>query len=203
MFRLKSHRKKQFVSGPIQGRLMVQIGVYWVLYHFFLWFALFVFRYADHRVTASMSGSSLSLQDLYGQFVRDYYPVVICALGSLPIVLIDMMKLTHRVAGPLVRVRQALRDVTAGKRIAPLKFRKGDLLVDLEDDFNKCFDKLSGSCSSDATPTGSADDIDELARDVSDLRHSVQDAVSRQSANHEATTACNGSGAEPPQSTSP
>ena len=50
MFSKLFQRKKKFVSGPIQGRLLLRMGVYWVLYHVILWHALFIFRYVEYRV---------------------------------------------------------------------------------------------------------------------------------------------------------
>ena len=129
MLGLNRYRKKMFVSGQIQGRLMTRIGLYWILYHVVLWHALFVYRYLQYRLGALESGVQ-TFQQLYGTFVMDYYPLILCAAITLPVIVIDMMHLTHRVAGPLIRFQNALRDLMAGKPIERVSLRKGDLLTE-------------------------------------------------------------------------
>jgi len=180
MFRWNSQRKKEFVSRPLQGRLMMQIGLYWVLYHVFLWHAIFVFRYAEVRLASGGSSAPFSLPELYGQFVRDYYPIIICALITLPIVVVDMMKMTHRIAGPLVRFRRTLRDLSEGKQVPPLKLRKGDLLMEFQDEFNEYLMRLSDRCQP-ASPAGSKEE--HVAQEIGDLSRMVQDAANTSATN--------------------
>ncbi|MGE0377120.1 MAG: hypothetical protein AB7Q45_17050 [Planctomycetaceae bacterium] len=156
---------------------MLQLGLYWVLYHLFLWHALFLFRYAEIRLTAAGSHAVISMQELYGRFTRDYSPVVVCALITLPIVVLDMMKLTHRVAGPIVRFQNTLRDLTAGKHVPSLQLRKGDLLTEFQDEFNKYLAHLSRQRRSAFAPV----DEEQVAREVGDLCRDVHAAANRPS----------------------
>ena len=131
-------RKKIFVSRIIQGRLATRIGCYWVLYHFVLWHALFAYRYAEYRL--EHEGPPASFRELYGGFADQYYPVLICALAMLPVFLIDLFHLTHKIAGPLIRFQKSLRAMTAGEPVSRIRLRKGDLLTELEQDFNNYVD---------------------------------------------------------------
>jgi hypothetical protein len=45
-------------------------------------------------------------------------------------------KFSHRIAGPLFRCRQVMREMTEGKTVAEFKPRKHDLLDDFVRDFN-------------------------------------------------------------------
>lgn len=174
MFRRKSQRKQQFVSGEIQGRLMVQISLYWFLYHVFLFHAIFVYQYAELRLTPTNSNTPLSLHAFYGQFLQDYYPIVICALITLPIVVVDMMKVTHRIAGPLVRFRQTLRDLSEGKPVSPLRLRKGDLLMEFQDEFNEYLKRLSQRYESGAA---TACKEEQVVSELNSLCRNVQEAA--------------------------
>ncbi len=171
-------RKKKFVSGPIQGRLMLRMGVYWVLYHIILWHAMFVFRYIEYRVESTATGTFSPISQLYDQFLLDYYPIIFCAVIALPIVLVDLMNLTHRIAGPLVRFQHALRSLIAGEEVRKVALRKGDLLIEFQDEFNKYLDFLKQQQqalveNADSLTAGE----EELLIEVDQLRNSVQNAL--------------------------
>lgn len=178
MFSKLFQRKKKFVSGPIQGRLMIRMGVYWVLYHIILWHAMFMFRYVEYRVESTSSGLHMPIGDMYNQFLLDYYPIIFCAVVALPIVLVDLMNLSHRIAGPLVRFEAALNDLMAGKDVRKVTLRKGDLMVEFQAEFNKYLDWLHEH--NQATITESdvmSRDQEKLLNEVDELRQNVQNAL--------------------------
>ncbi|MCA9052653.1 MAG: hypothetical protein KDA75_02395 [Planctomycetaceae bacterium] len=131
-------RKKFFVSGRIQGQLMFRLSTYWVLYHFVLWHAMFAYFYLQHRMSGQVG--SISFQELYGSFVLQYYPIILCAVVMMPIFVIDLLKLSHRIAGPLVRFSHGVRGMIAGEEVRRVQLRKGDLLDDFESLFNEYVD---------------------------------------------------------------
>ena len=187
MLGLNRYRKKLFVSSRIQGQLLYRIALYWVLYHVVLWHALFVYRYLQSRMSGAILNESVPFSEMYGQFLSDYYPLLLCAAITLPIVTIDMLKMTHRIAGPLVRFQNALRDLIAGKPIEHVSLRKGDLLTEFQDEFNRYLDVLSKQRQQLASPTESADEqsaekqsTDEESRimsQVTDLRETIQQSI--------------------------
>ena len=133
-----SRRKKHFISRRIQGRIISRIAGYWLLYHFVLWHGLFVFRYAQYRLNDG--GTSQSLSRMYQQFCHDHLPLLVCAGLLLPLFMLDFVRMTHRIAGPLVRFRGALQDLAQGKTVPKVELRKGDLLTEFEADFNRFLD---------------------------------------------------------------
>ncbi len=178
MFSRLFQRKKKYVSGPIQGRLMMRMAVYWVMYHVILWHAILAFRYIEFRFRSTVTGEQIALHDFYSRFVQDFYPILVCAIVALPIVLVDLMHLTHRIAGPLVRFQNALRGLIAGEEIRKVGLRKGDLLIEFQDEFNRYLDFLA---QQKAARIVESDGIDEHAEhvliEVDQLRRSVQDAI--------------------------
>lgn len=134
----KNPRKRIFISSRIQGQLVVRLGTYWLLYHFVLWHAMFAYHYVQHRLSAEQG--HVSFQELYGTFVLQYYPIIMCAVGMLPIFLIDLVRLSHRIAGPLYRFTQSLQSMTAGEEVRRVRLRKGDLMDELEQSFNAYVD---------------------------------------------------------------
>jgi hypothetical protein len=139
MFKSLLKRKKIFVSRVIQGRIVARVAAYWVMYHFVLWHALFAYHYVADRLSSdALAGRSF--QAIYGEFVDQYQPLLFCALAMLPVFLVDLVHITHKIAGPLVRFQRALRAMCAGEPVERIKLRKGDLLIELEDAFNEYID---------------------------------------------------------------
>jgi len=136
LFRSRPHRRS-FINARIQGRIIGRIAAYWVLYHLVLWLGLFVYHFARDRAEAAAGAELLSLGDLYGRFASEYSPVLFCACLILPLFLIDFVRLTHRIAGPLVRYRIALVQLMQGHRVNDVELRKGDLLTEFQMTFNE------------------------------------------------------------------
>jgi len=56
--------------------------------------------------------------------------MILYVLAVFPLILWDMMKVTHRVAGPLVRFGNTLKRLEQGEKVQEVRLRKGDLLVE-------------------------------------------------------------------------
>ena len=151
-----SRRKKEFVNKKIQGKLLVRLAVYWIVYHVMLWHAMFLYRFMHYRGELLAGGRSLSFSQLYSQFVETHFSLIVCAVLVFPVILWDMLKLTHKVAGPLVRFQHALRQLGRGEYVERISLRKGDLLTDYQDAFNEFLDQTQQreSSSMPATATG-------------------------------------------------
>ncbi len=63
-------------------------------------------------------------------------PLVRALLLCLPLVLVDVLLLSHRVAAPLYRCRQAMLDMAAGKAVAEFRARRGDEMAPFFEAFN-------------------------------------------------------------------
>lgn len=69
-------------------------------------------------------------------------PYVVALLCMVPVFVKDTISLTHRMAGPIVRLRGHIRALSEGSEAGPLKFRDGDFFGDLPDMFNDMVAKL-------------------------------------------------------------
>ena len=132
-------RKKLFVNRGIQGAISLRFAFYWVIYHLCLWHGAFMYFFVSARLS-QLTGSDapmLSLNELYAKFLTEYVPITLAATLLLPIVVYELIRQTHRIAGPLVRFSHAMKDMMAGKTIKPVKLRDGDMLTDFEKLFNE------------------------------------------------------------------
>jgi len=136
MFRFKSRRTRKFVNARVQGRVVSRVAAYWILYHIVLWHGLFVFRYAQVRMSGDESQVLQSVGSMYWQFCIDHVPLLMAALLIMPLFMLDFIRLTHRIVGPLIRTGEALHQLMRGEHVPSVEFRKGDLLTEFETTFN-------------------------------------------------------------------
>jgi nitrate/nitrite-specific signal transduction histidine kinase len=61
---------------------------------------------------------------------------LVAAAALLPIVLLDMVKYSHRFVGPMVRLRESMQRAAAGEPVDPIRFRDADYWQELADAFN-------------------------------------------------------------------
>jgi hypothetical protein len=142
MFGFRPFRDRHFVDRRIQGGLISRVALYWVLYHVVLWHVLLVCRYVQLRVTGSGGQSPAAFGDQFWQLGLDYAPILLCGLFTLPVVMIDMLYLSHRIAGPLIQFGSALRDLREGRRVDRVDLRRQDLLAGFQEEFNEYLGSL-------------------------------------------------------------
>lgn len=176
----KQKRNQVFVSWAIQGRMLVRLVGFWALYHFVLAGSMFLYHYARYFGEQLAGGEPRTFLDLFAEFTQTNYSLVVCALAVLPLFLWDAVKTTHRVAGPLVRFQNSLRALARGERVEPIKLRKGDMPIELQDAFNEYlaslevaddWERSDDAENSESTPTIDAGEVD---RQLAELDREVQ-----------------------------
>jgi nitrate/nitrite-specific signal transduction histidine kinase len=71
-----------------------------------------------------------------------FWVIVLELIALVPLVAWISLRLSHRVAGPLVRIHAALAQMAQGQFDIHLSLRKGDALVDLADAINRLAESL-------------------------------------------------------------
>jgi len=74
----------------------------------------------------------------------------------LPIILLDLLKLSHRWVGPIFRLRNSLKSLSQGETILPVQFRQRDFWQDLAGDLNAVAAKLDSHNTSPEQPAVTA-----------------------------------------------
>lgn len=133
-------RKKICVNSDIQGQIVGRLAKYWILYHLGFWSILFAVEFFRQIIVGFLVGPKASLGDFFANFLREHWLVLSVPIILLPVILRDMLHLTHKVAGPLVRFRNALRQLAAGQPVERIKLRQGDLLMEFQEAFNEFLD---------------------------------------------------------------
>ncbi len=129
----RPYRRRQFiVNRPLQfrfvGMMLAMFAALTVLMlggmYLALWMTLYTFELLHDPVMVSLFTTTELILAL--EFVL-----------LLPLVIWMGIWLTHKVAGPLVRVRAALASLAEGRFNIQVTLRKGDALIELAEDINR------------------------------------------------------------------
>lgn len=123
-----NHRRRFFIDRPIQGALLLRALVYCV--------ATVVTQVVLVIFVAVIFSSP---DDFYANARQFGYFLRLSLLASaivLPLILFDLVRLSHRWVGPIFRLRTALQALSRGETVAPIRFREGDYWQELAGDFN-------------------------------------------------------------------
>jgi len=131
---MKRLRKHLLVDPKIQGLLVLRVVLYWALglvgmtLMLLLWWML-----------ARPTGTAhLPLDDMWFY----YEPALIASAVLLPLVIMDVLRFSNHLVGPLLRVRRLLRALARGEHVEPIEFRGTDYWQEIAGEFNAVRDRV-------------------------------------------------------------
>ncbi|MEM0926141.1 MAG: hypothetical protein AAGJ83_08900 [Planctomycetota bacterium] len=129
MATVPAKRSRTLVDSEVQGSLIRRVALHWVLFFLCNTIALtFWVRLFEHP-DGDLSESFIAT-------VRRFLPFFIITAALIPAFVWDTLKLSHRFAGPIARLRSTLLDLKEGRAVAPLKFRDSDFWQEIAKNFN-------------------------------------------------------------------
>jgi hypothetical protein len=130
---MAAEKRKKVWIDRLQTLLSIRLALYFVLYQITVWLLFAIER-----------NMSEALGHLFGRewTLSSYVLTAVPAAGLGFLFIWDAVRMLHRVVGPLVRIRRAIKAVTDGEELKPITLREGDHLQDLKDDFNKMLTAL-------------------------------------------------------------
>ena len=134
-----------FIDSKVQGALMARTAVYWI----FCLFAVSLMLICWNAYT----GPSRRFVDLVTDLFNRCGLSLAASLILLPIVMMDVVRLSNRFVGPVARMRSALKELAAGKTVVPLHFRDDDYWREMAADVNEIAARLSRADVRSGTPT--------------------------------------------------
>ena len=127
-------RKQYFVDSHLQGELLRRSIMYWC------WCLMSVFvAVACWRM---LFGPPLPFPEYFVELWERFSPILIASLLLLPLIVFDVMRTSNRIAGPMMRLREAIRMAGTGAESRPLRFRNADFLEDVAGEFNEMLDRF-------------------------------------------------------------
>ncbi len=124
----KEQRTKVWIDH-FQTRLTLRIGLYLLAFVVVLANSLLAWE------LITLGAGNLLKQAL--EVLNRYLPVWICLFLLVPVLAWDAIRFTHRIVGPVVRFRRAVRDIARGEPVRPIRLRAGDFLTEFRDEFNE------------------------------------------------------------------
>jgi hypothetical protein len=128
-------RRRLFIDRPIQTALLLRATSYWAVC--LLVQVLMIVFFAV--VTSSPDSFYARLDALWTHLQLS----LVAAAVVLPLLLLDIVKLSHRWVGPIFRLRTSLQALSRGEPVTPIRFREGDFWQELAGDFNVIATELS------------------------------------------------------------
>jgi hypothetical protein len=136
-------RKHFFVDPKVQGALVARVVLYWFTCLLTITLMLLCWRI----VTGPARPFYMHFDDMW----FFYGPAAIASLVLLPLVVIDIIRLSNRFAGPLLRLRRSMRALARGENVQPLEFRSSDFWREFATEFNAISAQMN-RLSSEAVP---------------------------------------------------
>lgn len=142
-------RKRLWIKPAFQGRLLLHIGSYFLLYLLIICLMGFLL-FLQQSLVAKQVKTGVGP---YAAYLGELRPLLYASIILLPYFIYDLIKFSNRVAGPLHRLQRTMREMADGKSVPEFKPRKGDLMPEFFDDFNALVRTWNSRFSAEATPS--------------------------------------------------
>ncbi len=131
-------RKKVFIDPAVQGALLRRLMFHWFAFAFGATWTIVILQVMTHGIQHPLSYHLDLVWKQYGI-------VILVMLCFLPAFIYDSVKLSHRFAGPIYKLRGVLKAMADGEDIEPMRFRKSDYWINIADDVNRIAERLRKS----------------------------------------------------------
>lgn len=131
-------KRRQWVTDPVY-----QWKVTYLIVSLLLFFMALALAMVSHAVWFTLRAlDAWEPAFFFAVFGRVAWMISIETLIAIPLVVAFGIVVTHRVVGPIGRMKAALDEFGRGNFLIRLKLRKGDALAELADTMNRLADSL-------------------------------------------------------------
>lgn len=138
-------RKRFFVDRKVQGALIARVVMYWIVCLITIALMLLCWQI--------VTGPARIFYTHFNDMWFFYGPAAIASFLLLPLVIVDLIRISNRFVGPLVRLRRSMRSLARGEEVEPMEFRDSDFWQEFADEFNALrarIEKLSARAKSES-----------------------------------------------------
>lgn len=128
-------RSRLLIDAPVQLMLVRRVLVHWLLF-----FALFILCLVTLEYFLREPGTNL--WDSLNLVLSKYTLLFLLIAALLPVFIYDTLKMSHRFAGPVYRLKKSMKSLAEGEQVPPLKFRSKDFWSEISSDFNRIAHRL-------------------------------------------------------------
>ena len=156
----KQLRKQLFVDPKVQGALVLRTVFYWVVCLVTITLMLLCWRI--------VTGPARMFYTHFSDMWFFFGPALVASTLLLPLVVLDMIRLSNRFTGPLLRLRRSMRALAQGEHVEPVEFRDGDYWQEFANEFNALAARVQGAAPDpEAEPGAEPQGHEELPEPVS------------------------------------
>jgi hypothetical protein len=150
-------RKRLWINPAFQARLLARLVVYLMVFVVIVWQTCVVLEILPGLVDSNNLSSGIG--GLYLQCLARQKPLLLALLLTLPAALYDLLKFSHRLAGPLYRCQRVMEEMAAGRAVPEFAPREGDHMPE----FFQAFNAVIKQWNARAGGNGQAEDSDHAA----------------------------------------
>jgi hypothetical protein len=132
----KAMRKQLFVDPKVQGALVGRAVLYWVVCIITIALMLLCWRI--------VTGPARPFYTHFDDMWFFYGPAMVASCLLLPLIVVDIVRLSNRFTGPMLRLRRSMRALARGEHVDPIEFRDTDFWQDFADEFNQLLVRVQG-----------------------------------------------------------
>src|SRR5262245_46495482 len=114
-------RTRLWVDPPFQARLLARMCLYLLL---FVLVVLHIGFFLDTIRDLAANGPVKNFGALYAEYIRRQVPLLVALALMVPPVLFNLLRFSHRIAGPLFRCRRVMQEMAAGQVVPEFKPRQ-------------------------------------------------------------------------------
>jgi len=140
-------RKQLFVDPKLQGAVVARLCVYWLL----TLSGTFAVLLAASVATGTRETFSTHLAEAWWRLA----PLGVATLFVVPFVVFDVVRVSNRLIGPMIRLHRGMRRLAAGDVVEPIRFRRGDFWYEFAEAFNAVIDGMKGEPARDESADAS------------------------------------------------
>ena len=145
-------RRIFLVDAKVQGALLIRVVTYWIYCVFtisllLIWWEAFAGPPREFMTV---------VRDIYQRFA----PAAGASLLLVPLVVIDVLRMSNRFAGPARRLKDGLRELGEGKQVRPMTFRDNDFWQETAAEFNRVNDRINQLVARKARHSAAVDSED-------------------------------------------
>jgi len=122
-------RTKYLIDPQVQWAIGRRIIFHWAIFACFL-------LVINASVLVFLASGAKPIEDDINAAVLSQVPALVLLICCLPFFVFDTIKLTHRIAGPMFRLRVGIDELINKSRAEPLRLRRDDMWKYVGDEFN-------------------------------------------------------------------
>ena len=134
-----NQRGQQYVDPRVQGALWKRLVLHWLGYNAIALVLVIGLEW--------MNDPFRPLPEIVSSAWWTYGPLLLVLGALIPVFVYDSIRLSHRFAGPVFRLRQVIENMANGAKPEKVTFRDNDFWKELADDMNRVIDRLDQTAS--------------------------------------------------------